>query len=288
MTQETAAQTTEGLRLLTQNLIDYAGLFPPANLDLKTVIKNYVHHLRGPYGWMLGKLICPVSQLKEAGQYLQLHQLEKPIQVSALVTKEQTTGQVIDEIDEFDNNFYNEAIVTAVEAKFSLSLLKLGELYETYIETTDEKQIPDITAAQCRVKLRCGGVSPNDFPSAESVAGLILEAIKHEGVLKFTAGLHHPIRHHSKDVGCNMHGFVNMFVGALLAYKHQLSKDNLVNILLDESSDHFAFSDKGLQWNDLTIDTKAILQYRKCIASSYGSCSFDEPITDLKTLGWLA
>jgi hypothetical protein len=46
-------------------LIDYAGLFPPAGLDMLTSTRNYACYRSGKYAWALGRLIVPVARLTE-------------------------------------------------------------------------------------------------------------------------------------------------------------------------------------------------------------------------------
>ena len=53
------------IHALLQGLIDYAGLFPPAKLDMADAVKHYAGYLRSPHSWMLGRFICPVSRLEE-------------------------------------------------------------------------------------------------------------------------------------------------------------------------------------------------------------------------------
>ncbi len=288
MTQQSTNKTSKGFYAFAEHLIDYAGLFPPANLDLETVVKNYIHHREGPYSWMLGKLICPVSRLKEMGEILKQYGLKESIEVIALVTRETTFEEVRDEIESFHDKNAEIAQINSIEAKFSKNLLELTKLYDAYIETSDPKEILEIADAECNLKVRCGGISPSDFPTAEKLANMILIAIKNEVKLKFTAGLHHPLHHYSKDVGCNMHGFVNIFAGVILANKYDPSQEELQEFFLDEDPNNFRFDDQGFHWNDLSIETKSIEIARRCVVHSYGSCSFDEPITDLKTLGWLS
>ena len=44
----------DSLRALLAHAIDYAGLFPPANLALEPALKNYAEYIRTPDAWMLG------------------------------------------------------------------------------------------------------------------------------------------------------------------------------------------------------------------------------------------
>jgi hypothetical protein len=135
-------------------------------------------------------------------------------------------------------------------------------------------------------KLRCGGRDESCFPSPEHVAGTII-ACRDAGVpLKFTAGLHHPIRHFSTEVGTYMHGFINVFVAGVLALARRLGEEQLWPILEDEDRGDFGFDDAGLRWKDIAATTEEIVAARKQVVS-FGSCSFDEPRDDLRKLGWL-
>ena len=53
------------LRTLLTEIVDYAGLFPPAKLQLDEAIRNYARYLRGPEAWMLGRFVCPAARLRE-------------------------------------------------------------------------------------------------------------------------------------------------------------------------------------------------------------------------------
>ena len=53
------------LRALLHGIIDYAGLFPPANLPLDQAVRNYARYCTEPDSWMLGRFVCPVTELAE-------------------------------------------------------------------------------------------------------------------------------------------------------------------------------------------------------------------------------
>jgi hypothetical protein len=57
--------TSTTLRTLLHSLVDYAGLFPPAALDMHAAVHEYAHHRAGEHAWMLGHFILPVSRLDE-------------------------------------------------------------------------------------------------------------------------------------------------------------------------------------------------------------------------------
>lgn len=53
------------LRALLSGIIDYAGLFPPAQLELEPAFRNYLSYRHSPEAWMLGRFVCPAARLPE-------------------------------------------------------------------------------------------------------------------------------------------------------------------------------------------------------------------------------
>lgn len=293
MGQQAAANITKGLHAFIDNIIDYAGLFPPANLDLKSVVDNYVKYMQEENSFILGKLICPINMLEAMGECLKGHKLNNPIQVIGLVNQPNSSKNVEEAIDSFRKKYHKLAEISSLEVKFfaddTLSeTTTLNSMLPTFVEVKDLNQVDEIRKSGAGIKVRCGGVTPNDFPSSSSVASIILRCVDTETPLKFTAGLHHPIRHYSQEYACKMHGFVNIFGGTILAYKQKMDLHDLIHILDDEYAPHFTFDDDGFRWKDLSADCKMIESLRINALQGFGSCSFDEPITDIKTLGWMS
>jgi hypothetical protein len=50
---------------LLSSAIDYAGLFPPANLSMPQAVANYAAYRAGEQAWALGRFIVPVARLNE-------------------------------------------------------------------------------------------------------------------------------------------------------------------------------------------------------------------------------
>jgi hypothetical protein len=59
-----------GLRALLCNLIDYAGMFPPASLPREEAIARYGRHRRAEHAWMLGRFVISAEQVDEMPQEL--------------------------------------------------------------------------------------------------------------------------------------------------------------------------------------------------------------------------
>jgi hypothetical protein len=56
-------------RAFLAELIDYAGLFPPARLDLDAAIHAYSRYRRESEAWMLGRFVMPAARLAELAPY---------------------------------------------------------------------------------------------------------------------------------------------------------------------------------------------------------------------------
>ncbi|HEX7940741.1 MAG TPA: hypothetical protein VF488_03015, partial [Gemmatimonadaceae bacterium] len=50
---------------MMRRLVDYAGLFPPAELSMSDATARYASYLRSSDAWMLGRFVVPVERLDE-------------------------------------------------------------------------------------------------------------------------------------------------------------------------------------------------------------------------------
>ncbi len=139
-------------------------------------------------------------------------------------------------------------------------------------------------------KLRCGGLDAAAYPTPEQIA-LVLAACSNsagEVPIKFTAGLHHPIRRAYADAPAPMHGFVNVLVAGMFRFLRHWPEEQLRQVLEDEQAEHFQFDEEGLAWKEHRLGTEEIAALRQGWITSFGSCSFEEPRDDLKALGLLS
>lgn len=60
---------SHGSRALLAGLVDYAGLFPPAALDLGPAVRHFAGYRTGPDAWMLGRFVVPASRLEELDEH---------------------------------------------------------------------------------------------------------------------------------------------------------------------------------------------------------------------------
>src|SRR5262249_55061161 len=124
--------------------------------------------------------------------------------------------------------------------------------------------------------------------TAPELAFAITEARRRGVPLKFTAGLHQPLRHADPLLKIPVHGFLNLFVAGAVAYAHEISQDAAEKIIEIERRDRFEFDEMGLHWNKMPVPVSQIEMSRRTLVTSFGSCSFDEPCDGLRSLGLIA
>ena len=137
-------------------------------------------------------------------------------------------------------------------------------------------------------KIRCGGVEAFQFPPTDYLAEAISFSRQNDVPLKFTAGLHHPVRHFNDSVQTKMHGFLNVFGASLLSYSKNLSEAELLEILNDENASNFSFRKSEFSWKTHSISLEELHMFRSLSVTSFGSCSFDEPVEDLQELNLIS
>lgn len=280
-------------------LIDYAGLFPPATLDMKTAVGNYTDYRNGEYGEMLGRFVLPVQRLSEfttAFYEVCCDETASPWLLNVLPSDDSEEDER--QISEFSEGAaYLDAIeykaANAADAEQKLKSVPKGMI--AYVEFAPEQSdaiLPVLKKYDARAKIRTGGVTAEAIPEVEVLAQFLVDCARAQVAFKATAGLHHPLRSEQKltyekdSPSAVMHGFANVFVAAIVAYMGAPLKD-VVDLLLESDSAPFHWSKDELQWRDLKISAKQIWEARDSFSISFGSCSFTEPIHDLKALGWL-
>src|SRR5271169_6068701 len=65
---QSSPETLNASGVLLRELIDYAGLFPPASLSMAQSAANYDAYLESRWNWILGRFIVSVARLEEFEQ----------------------------------------------------------------------------------------------------------------------------------------------------------------------------------------------------------------------------
>src|SRR6059058_4763582 len=81
------AEIAASLRALLARSIDYAGMFPPCQLELEPALKNQVQYLRTADAWMLSAFVLPLEQFGAAKELRTEFDPLHPLHVSALGPK---------------------------------------------------------------------------------------------------------------------------------------------------------------------------------------------------------
>jgi hypothetical protein len=299
------------LRALLDQAIDYAGMFPPCALALEPALRNQATYVRSTEAWMLNGFVLPVEQFDATKLLLSQFDPHYPLRIAVLGPKTTSAdaflsvlANVASAIRSFST--YKVDLISIIHLEMLLpndvdshslkearSIVgKLPVFWEAPPERAEQtigliaRHNSDARTAMFGFKLRTGGVTADVFPTSAQIASALVTTATHQLPIKFTAGLHHPIRQFRDEVKTKMHGFLNVLGAAVLAAEHQWDADQAMMMLEDEDPRSFLFTDDFFAWRDWKIDTKRLL-YRRKFALSFGSCSFDEPRDDLRALGFL-
>ena len=79
------------VRTLFNGIIDYAGLFPPAQLSMDDALARYINHRSTSDGWMLGRFVCPAARFTELEALLAAMQ-EQFVPAGSVVIQEGDTN----------------------------------------------------------------------------------------------------------------------------------------------------------------------------------------------------
>lgn len=287
------------LRALLSGSIDYAGMFPPCSLELEPALKKQAAYVRDADSWMLSTFVLPIAQFQNCAAHLALFDPKHRLQISALGPKTSLAdefaakiNQAADSIRAFQTEHVDLASIEQLEMPLVGELPRIDLNVRIFWEApagSAEQAIASIAKAKIDnygFKLRTGGVTPDAFPTSAQIANALVAAAKHRVPIKFTAGLHHPVRMFRDEVKTKMHGFLNVLGAAVLAFEHHWDEAQTSAMLDDENAKSFSFDDKQFAWREWKIDIDRIAAHRKFV-TSFGSCSFDEPREDLRELNLL-
>jgi hypothetical protein len=294
------------LRILMEGLIDYAGLFPPASLDMQTAVRNYAAYRMGAQASWLGRFVLPASRLGELAEAMDRLEAApgmdaSPWRLSVLIGNDLPAD--LNAIGKFHRNgrlHVHPAFVDAVEMKAASDAevreamegipQSITAYFEIPIQGDPAPLIAAIGQAGGRAKVRTGGVTPEPFPAPETLARFIRSCARAGVPFKATAGLHHPVRSlrrltYAPDSGKTvMHGFLNVFLAACFA-RNGMEEGELADLLREESPGAFAFGKEEASWHGHRISGTRLQDARRDFAIAFGSCSFDEPKQDLEEAG---
>jgi hypothetical protein len=287
-------------RVLLRDLIDYAGLFPPASLGMASTVGNYDSYLRSEWNWILGRLIVPVARLEEfeeafAGLTSPAHDADFANWRLSVLLGSDVVADVA-RISEF--NARDVAVIESVEVKIAGAgeIRQFSEVIPSMLTTYFEVPLSSLgeciaAIADCgqRAKIRTGGETAEKFPAPESVIEFVRLCSAAGVAFKATAGLHHPLRsvhrftYQPESPSGMMHGFLNLFLAAAFL-RAGMDARLAVQLLEEQSTSAFDIDSDGVGWREHRLSRSEIAAARQGLAISFGSCSFTEPVDDLRVL----
>lgn len=296
------------IRALLRHAIDYAGLFPPAQLDMAGAVERFAQYRAAPDAWALGRFIVTSGRLDEfegaAASLLPREHDSEPWPVAMLSGRDPAHDAEL--IFNFNERHAKAAPGRAVIDTLESRATDLAELelrvrsapagVTVYVELPWDSDPANAIAAlanlEARAKIRTGGTTADAFPPPDALARFIRLCVDQAVPFKATAGLHHPLRaehpltYESGSAEGTMYGHLNLLVAAALA-DQGLSLEELEAVLVERDVQAFTFGDDGARWRYFQVDRAAIDRVRGRVAISFGSCSFTEPLEDLRALGLL-
>jgi hypothetical protein len=306
---------------LMRGLIDYAGLFPPAKLDMAPTVRNYATYRDAWQGEFLARLVVPVARLDEferdaiallprdVGESTDDdsdddEMLVDPWRITALTKPAGDPGleDDLDRLAKFNDDHSDPesglVVVDAIELKadsvasIEHAVEAIPPDYHAFFElpwaTSDIRGMVAAVAGEgLGAKVRTGGMTPDLFPPSDALARFIRACAMAEVPMKATAGLHHPIRHFNEGQRVTMHGFVNVIVASALAFTQRAEHETLASVLDETAASAFLFTDDAIVWRNHKITLDQLERTRERFFLSIGSCSIDEPTDDLKAMGLL-
>jgi hypothetical protein len=296
--------TSPALRGLLRGLIDYAGLFPPAGLAMDAAVRNYDSYRNGEHAWMLGRLIVPAARLEEHAEAVRNAGIDASAwSLSVLATAGDAAAIARFNTGADESGASGSGSIDVLEIKAANAreiqdaAQAFGSNYQLYFETPPEKwpsMLPATAVAKGRAKIRTGGEVASAIPEESRVLEFLRIASERRLAFKATAGLHHPLRAMQRltykpdsPTGV-MHGFLNVFCAAVLLW-HEPDRRQEASWMLGERDADAITMDEAMTWHNsgVTLTAQQIDGAREQFCISFGSCSFTEPIEDLRNLGWL-
>jgi hypothetical protein len=302
-----------GLTVLLRDAIDYAGLFPPAQLDMPGAVAEYESYLRSAEVWALGRFVVPVARLDELasvaagspfGESESLGMPQRPGLSAVFGADVRADAGRVDAFNAAHSADAGRwwARVEAVELRAATldavhdALRVVPTRCERFVEIPIAGDITPLVRAihdgGAAAKVRTGGTTLDAFPSAADLARFLATCVT-EGVrFKATAGLHHPLRgdyaltYEPGSAKGRMYGFLNVFLAAAFLRAGQ-GESVAREVLEEQDPSSVTFDADGVAWRGRRLPAAVIADVRGAGIQSFGSCSFREPIDDLTALGLL-
>jgi hypothetical protein len=245
------ATVTDARIALLGGLIDHAALFPPMSMTTAGALVEDRRARESDAAFVLGRFVTPASRLGELGSEMRA--------ISVVL----------------DDQLPDDPRIEAVEARIPDDPASLtgiaGEVYvELPLDGELEGRLERLAELGLRAKVRCGG---GDVPTPEALARFVRACRERKVVFKATAGLHHAVRSGAD------HGFLNLLAAVVFGDEERA--------LSEREPGSFELSSSEFRWGENVAGLAEIERARRERLHSIGSCSFFEPVGELRARGFL-
>lgn len=288
------------LKSLLSSIVDYAGLFPPAQLSLVDALLIYDRARSSPQYWLLGPFVISAARLPELVELLPMLSGAASCPLSVILSRNWFAE--LEQVRQLQMA-HSQLLIQAMEAaplppdQIPLVCQQLPAEVTAFFEIPFGIELePFCKGLQqfgAAAKLRTGGITRESFPNSRQLCQRMLDLAEAQIPFKATAGLHHPLRGERplttqpESEVVTMHGFLNVLILAAFANQGAISLEAGVTLLEERSLDAFQLTDTTIRWRDYSLELSKIDQARRQCFRSFGSCSIQEPIDDLHALGLL-
>ena len=283
------------VKILLAAMVDYAGIFPPAKLSLREAIANYAQYYQSSYSWLLGRFIIPVFRLAELKTLVADVPLI-PWSLSVILSEnwelELKQIQNINSQDKIRIASLEFKPLLPEEIKRVIDLLPTGieSFFEIPLDENLEQYLAVLKGTKALTKIRTGGLTTEAFPNIDVLCQFIFASAQAQVPFKATAGLHHPlpgkypVSYEPNSLSTTMQGFLNLSILTALVYGQQINQSEALMVLPESSINNFQFQEDKIAWKDRYLNLAEIQKARQYFFRSFGSCSFQEPVDELREL----
>lgn len=271
---------------LLAGIIDDSALFPPSDVAMADALKAHLEVRTGAHAGVVAVFLCPASRLPEMITELIKIRPAEPLPLALIIDTGlggvpkaisivESRSELLDlrrvempapsDVDEVwlerVSEFVPEDVIRVVEPRRGVGWL------DGVRKVVEHGSWP---------KIRCGGVSSENFPSVDEVADFLSVVSSFSGAsFKATSSLHRAVRHTDPETGFEHHGFLNFLVAAARC----LSGGDVRTALASTDGEALAREGAGLSESEV--------QAVRSLFAAYTSRTFEEPIADLQQLGLL-
>jgi hypothetical protein len=272
-------------------LVDDAAIYPPGLMPLPDAVPAHAAHRASPHADLVGPFVVPAARLAEVEARVRALALD-PVGLAVVVPGVGGVGAATRRIDasavlrldavEVALDPTRDLIDQVDQVAADTSALPSSVAVHVEVPRPGHRQWSDLAPRLARrglsAKLRTGGTEAEAFPSVDELAGWIHDIVRHGGRFKCTAGLHHALAYRDPATGLDHHGFVGVLLATLVASRGGTHEEVAAAVAEREP-------DGVHRW--LGAAGAGALGEARSWFLSYGSCSVEEPLADLASLGLL-